>query len=91
LESIRRVDAGILVARLAAGTSLAYGQYRLPSTISIRECPAIGSALHMRQCRLLRPVQPLSLLGGLRAPWLTLWDETAGRLVRFRDVEKAAA
>jgi omega-6 fatty acid desaturase (delta-12 desaturase) len=36
------------------------------------------------------PVRPLSLLGGLRAPWLTLWDEAAGRLVRFRDVESAA-
>ena len=26
-----------------------------------------------------------------RAPWLTLWDETSGRLVRFRDVEGAVA
>ena len=34
----------------------------------------------------LWPVEPLSLMGGLRAPWLTLWDETRGRLVRFRDV-----
>jgi omega-6 fatty acid desaturase (delta-12 desaturase) len=31
------------------------------------------------------PVPPLSLRSGLRAPWLTLWDETGGRLVRFRD------
>jgi omega-6 fatty acid desaturase (delta-12 desaturase) len=33
----------------------------------------------------LCPVPPLSLRSGLRAPWLTLWDEAAGRLVRFRD------
>jgi omega-6 fatty acid desaturase (delta-12 desaturase) len=38
----------------------------------------------------LQPVKPLSLLGALRAPWLTLWDEEAGRLVRFRDVQKPA-
>ena len=25
------------------------------------------------------------LVGGLRAPWLTLWDEENGRLVSFRD------
>jgi omega-6 fatty acid desaturase (delta-12 desaturase) len=36
------------------------------------------------------PIRPLSVLGALRAPWLTLWDEAAGRLVRFRDVEKAS-
>ena len=34
----------------------------------------------------LCPVPPLSLRSGLRAPWLTLWDEAAGRLVGFRDV-----
>ncbi len=33
----------------------------------------------------LWPIQPLSLVGGLRAPWLTLWDEENGRLVSFRD------
>jgi acyl-lipid omega-6 desaturase (Delta-12 desaturase) len=33
----------------------------------------------------LCPVPALSLRGGLRAPLLTLWDEAAGRLVRFRD------
>lgn len=33
----------------------------------------------------LHPVQPLSLRRGLAAPWLTLWDEAGGRLVRFRD------
>lgn len=33
----------------------------------------------------LWPVEPLSLMGGLRAPWLTLWDEANGRLVSFRD------
>ena len=39
----------------------------------------------------LLPIKPLSIPGELRAPWLTLWDEGAGRLVCFRDVEKAAA
>ena len=39
----------------------------------------------------LLPIRPLSIAGALRAPWLTLWDEAAGRLVRFRDVESAAA
>jgi acyl-lipid omega-6 desaturase (Delta-12 desaturase) len=39
----------------------------------------------------LCPIRPLSLLGGLRAPWLTLWDEAFGRLVRFRDVDKESA
>ncbi|MBS0219631.1 MAG: fatty acid desaturase [Proteobacteria bacterium] len=33
----------------------------------------------------LRPTRPLGLRGGLRAPWLTLWDEARGRLVRFCD------
>lgn len=37
----------------------------------------------------LLPVRPLGLLGGLRAPWLTLWDETSGQLVRFRDVKES--
>ena len=36
----------------------------------------------------LCPIEPLSLGGGLRAPWLTLWDEAKGRLVGFRDVER---
>ena len=31
----------------------------------------------------LRPIDRLSLLGGLRAPWLTLWDEEQQRLVSF--------
>ncbi len=31
----------------------------------------------------LSPVKPLSFLGGLRAPWLTLWDEERRRLVSF--------
>lgn len=35
----------------------------------------------------LHPLRPLSLMAGLRAPSLTLWDETTGRLVRFRDVD----
>lgn len=32
----------------------------------------------------LWPLKPLTLSGGLRAPWLTLWDETHGKLVSFR-------
>ena len=36
----------------------------------------------------LRPTPPLSLWRGLAAPWLTLWDEAAGRLVRFSDVRR---
>jgi hypothetical protein len=35
--------------------------------------------------------QALSLWGGLRAPWLTLWDEAGGRLVSFREAARAAA
>jgi omega-6 fatty acid desaturase (delta-12 desaturase) len=37
----------------------------------------------------LWPVEPLTLSGGLRAPWLTLWDETRGQLVSFRDAATA--
>ena len=39
----------------------------------------------------LWPTKPLSLWGGLRAPWLTLWDEAGGRLVSFREAARAAA
>lgn len=39
----------------------------------------------------LRKVEPLTLRGGLRAPWLTLWDEAAGRLVSFREAARSAA
>jgi omega-6 fatty acid desaturase (delta-12 desaturase) len=39
----------------------------------------------------LWPVAPLSLRGGLRAPWLTLWDEKTERLVSFRDARRALA
>jgi omega-6 fatty acid desaturase (delta-12 desaturase) len=35
------------------------------------------------------PVNPLSLSRALRAPWLTLWDESRERLVGFRDVTTA--
>jgi acyl-lipid omega-6 desaturase (Delta-12 desaturase) len=35
------------------------------------------------------PVAPLSLGGGLRAPWLTLWDETRGQLVSFREADRS--
>jgi acyl-lipid omega-6 desaturase (Delta-12 desaturase) len=38
----------------------------------------------------VHPVQGLSLAAGLKAPWLTLWDETSGRLVRFSDVDLEA-
>jgi omega-6 fatty acid desaturase (delta-12 desaturase) len=41
-----------------------------------------------RRVHAVSPVQPLSLMGGLRAPWLTLWDEASGRLVRFRDAHR---
>ncbi len=34
----------------------------------------------------VRRVRGLDLMDGLRAPWLTLWDEVSGRLVRFSDV-----
>ena len=39
----------------------------------------------------LWPIEPLSLMGGLRSPWLTLWDEARGRLVSFREAKRAAA
>jgi len=39
----------------------------------------------------LWPVAPLSLRGGLAAPWLTLWDEEKERLVSFHAAAKAAA
>jgi omega-6 fatty acid desaturase (delta-12 desaturase) len=35
-------------------------------------------------------IKPLSLRGGLRAPWLTLWDEAGQRLVSFRDAARMA-
>lgn len=38
----------------------------------------------------LRPTSPLELGRALTAPWLTLWDEAAGRLVRFRDARSSA-
>ena len=37
----------------------------------------------------LWPVAPLSLRGGLAAPWLTLWDEAQQRLVSFRSARHA--
>lgn len=39
----------------------------------------------------LWPVEPLSFIGGLRAPWLTLWDEARCCLVRFHDAGRVAA
>jgi omega-6 fatty acid desaturase (delta-12 desaturase) len=41
--------------------------------------------------QVLWPVKPLSLMGGLRAPRLTLWDEASGRLVSFRDAARCAS
>jgi acyl-lipid omega-6 desaturase (Delta-12 desaturase) len=35
----------------------------------------------------IRAVRGLGWVDGLRAPWLTLWDEKAGRLVCFSDVK----
>jgi omega-6 fatty acid desaturase (delta-12 desaturase) len=42
-----------------------------------------------RQNAQLRPQRPLTLWRALAAGGLTLWDEEAGRLVRFRDVRSA--
>ncbi len=39
----------------------------------------------------VRRVRGVSLMDGLRAPWLTLWDEVSGRLVRFSDARNPAA
>ena len=39
----------------------------------------------------VRPVPGMSVVAGLRAPRLTLWDEASERLVRFCDAEAAAA
>jgi hypothetical protein len=39
----------------------------------------------------LYPIEPLSLGGGLQAPWLTLWDEARGRLVGFREAKRVPA
>lgn len=39
----------------------------------------------------LRAVPRLGLRAGLAAPWLVLWDEAAGRLVRFRDARATPA
>ncbi|MCW5733562.1 MAG: fatty acid desaturase [Enhydrobacter sp.] len=38
----------------------------------------------------VRPTSPLTLGRALTAPWLTLWDEATGRLVRFRDARSPA-
>ena len=38
----------------------------------------------------LWPIEPLSLAGGLRAPWLTLWDEASAQLVSFREAARPA-
>jgi omega-6 fatty acid desaturase (delta-12 desaturase) len=43
----------------------------------------LEAAHHAAQA--LRPLTPLGLGKGLTAPFLTLWDERRGRLVRFRD------
>jgi len=46
------------------------------------------SAAH-RAVQALRPVPRLGFWAGVRATRLTLWDEQAGRLIRFRDVDGA--
>jgi omega-6 fatty acid desaturase (delta-12 desaturase) len=38
----------------------------------------------------LHPTPPLGLGRAFSAPWLTLWDDAEGRLVRFRDVRRMA-
>ena len=38
----------------------------------------------------VHPTPPLGLGRALTAPWLTLWDEASGRLVRFRDARSSA-
>lgn len=38
----------------------------------------------------IRKVRGLSLTDGWHAPWLTLWDEASGRLVRFRQADGRA-
>jgi omega-6 fatty acid desaturase (delta-12 desaturase) len=38
----------------------------------------------------VHPTPPLDLGHALKAPWLTLWDEATGRLVRFRDARSPA-
>jgi omega-6 fatty acid desaturase (delta-12 desaturase) len=38
----------------------------------------------------VRPVDGMSLADGWRAPWLTLWDEDRGRLVRFSEAASIA-
>ena len=46
----------------------------------LRACHEVVNSLH--------PIQGIGLLGGLRAPRLTLWDEAQGRLIRFADVAR---
>ena len=48
----------------------------------LRACHEVVNSLH--------PIQGISVLGGMRALRLTLWDEARGRLVRFADVERDA-
>jgi len=38
----------------------------------------------------MRRVRGVGLMDGLRAPWLTLWDEASGRLVCFSDAARHA-
>lgn len=47
------------------------------------------AAAHASMSR-VRPVPRLGLGEGLKAPWLALWDEEAGKLVRFRDAAPRA-
>jgi omega-6 fatty acid desaturase (delta-12 desaturase) len=53
--------------------------------------PSYRLAAAHRTVQALWPIEPLSLAGGLRAPWLTLWDEAKGRLVSFRAAARVTA
>jgi len=54
--------------------------HHLNTRIANYNLPAASAALQTRY-----PVHPIGLAGALRGPWLTLWDDGAGRLVSFRD------
>ena len=51
---------------------------------------AIGHCLMHEAMQSLHPTPPLGLGRAMAAPWLTLWDDATGRLVRFRDARSPA-
>jgi hypothetical protein len=82
----------IVVVRPAARPSLTDRQHRVPSRPSPQSARAGYRLRAMHEAiQALPPVKRLNLLGGMRAPRLTLWDEAAGRLVRCRGVAVALA